>query len=1093
MAEQVIGLRIQLNGMNTVVQDIQTFEKLLKEAREDLNQIPIGSENFRELSLEIKNAEKKLGELKNSLEQGKKNVAEFGDSTRVVTQAFAGAAAAITLFGNENKAVTEAQRIVTQSLTVALTAQAIAQAEVGGATIATTIALKAEAAAAATTNGALKLLFTTVAANPFGAILVVLGAVAAAFSFLGDEAEETGETVKQTSEYFRDAKNETVAAGEKLKVYARIVNDTNQTEKVRQEAYKELKKILPELENLTLKQALATGVLNKAVEREIQLIKLRAQLKALEAIYIEEKKKENEEEKKRQDSIRLTIELEAQLRAGKAEMGGATKAEAQAIGDAYRQQQLAAQGWLSTEDKIVDLTSQILALEGDRTVVIQQNTNATKQDNKVLEQRLRLQNEQLKLLSRLNEAEGEYTSEALQRLKELRTELEKQRDTNQEFYKSAEEDFQDFLSSVIPTNEDLKALLPGGDPTFSIFQYLLSGGKGYKALFTDDKNQIELNAEGLKVLIAKQYKSNVAFLETLVKDKTVTDLEKRYSLANLLLPDSKEVQDFTFNAIVMINQFKNLIDENGKYTGEILDEQIKSVNNYFQRIVLTADKYSGKINLGGVIVEGLDKERSLEIIDDFLSGVFQILNDPTILPGFKEPMVQQLVEGIFQFDKKTLDDFTGTVEEKQLQLEAYNEAVTIVTENFKQFGITQIETFNEVTKGANEYTKEWGEIVKILSDIKTPTKDVGDVLNAQVEFGNEVADKIRSNIDLLDVFFQDLADKPEEYFRKLRITSNNIFNIIDIIQGKFGELNKLTYDELLQLQTELLTAQKAIIGTFGEEAGAQFEDFIAAVGKALKQVQKETNTALDEQIQKWTFGLQQLSATLSNLAQTFSEAFSLQLEENEYNYNKSLDSIVGDTKEANAKRIELEKGYQAEKKKLEKQARLASLRIQLAETVAAGAQGVVQAINAAKGNPVLAAVFGSINAGIAAFQLQIIAQQIAFVQQMRRGGRATFGLGGSIMGPSHENGGIKYAGGGIELEGNEAIINRNSTIKYGSLLSTINQAEGGRPIMVGSAMDSRLIEVLAKQKQEPIKAYVLESEITKSQNINRKLEQLASF
>jgi hypothetical protein len=42
-------------------------------------------------------------------------------------------------------------------------------------------------------------------------------------------------------------------------------------------------------------------------------------------------------------------------------------------------------------------------------------------------------------------------------------------------------------------------------------------------------------------------------------------------------------------------------------------------------------------------------------------------------------------------------------------------------------------------------------------------------------------------------------------------------------------------------------------------------------------------------------------------------------------------------------------------------------------------------------------------------------------------------------------------------------------------------------------MDSRLIEVLAKQKQEPIRAYVLESDITKSQTINRKLEQLASF
>ena len=42
-------------------------------------------------------------------------------------------------------------------------------------------------------------------------------------------------------------------------------------------------------------------------------------------------------------------------------------------------------------------------------------------------------------------------------------------------------------------------------------------------------------------------------------------------------------------------------------------------------------------------------------------------------------------------------------------------------------------------------------------------------------------------------------------------------------------------------------------------------------------------------------------------------------------------------------------------------------------------------------------------------------------------------------------------------------------------------------------MDSRMAEVLASTRNEPIRAYVLEQDITKSQAVNRRLEELASF
>jgi hypothetical protein len=79
------------------------------------------------------------------------------------------------------------------------------------------------------------------------------------------------------------------------------------------------------------------------------------------------------------------------------------------------------------------------------------------------------------------------------------------------------------------------------------------------------------------------------------------------------------------------------------------------------------------------------------------------------------------------------------------------------------------------------------------------------------------------------------------------------------------------------------------------------------------------------------------------------------------------------------------------------------------------------------------------------------------------------------------------------LEGNEAVINRRSTLQYSGLLSQINESGGGRPLLVNNIMDSRLAEVLASVKSEPIRAYVLEQDITKSQAVNRRLEELATF
>ena len=42
MAEKTIGIRIQLNGIDTVITDIKTLENEIRKAKEDLKQVDIG-------------------------------------------------------------------------------------------------------------------------------------------------------------------------------------------------------------------------------------------------------------------------------------------------------------------------------------------------------------------------------------------------------------------------------------------------------------------------------------------------------------------------------------------------------------------------------------------------------------------------------------------------------------------------------------------------------------------------------------------------------------------------------------------------------------------------------------------------------------------------------------------------------------------------------------------------------------------------------------------------------------------------------------------------------------------------------------------
>ena len=91
------------------------------------------------------------------------------------------------------------------------------------------------------------------------------------------------------------------------------------------------------------------------------------------------------------------------------------------------------------------------------------------------------------------------------------------------------------------------------------------------------------------------------------------------------------------------------------------------------------------------------------------------------------------------------------------------------------------------------------------------------------------------------------------------------------------------------------------------------------------------------------------------------------------------------------------------------------------------------------------AAFTPLGLGTMALIAATTASQVAVIASQK------FAKGGLVHGRSHAEGGEKFAVGGrvAELEGGEAVINRNSTAMFKPILSAINEAGGGKKFAFG--------------------------------------------
>lgn len=974
MAEPIVGLRIQLNGIDTVINDVKVLEQELTKAKQDLVDIGINfgtnSENFKKLKNEVVDTEAKLNKVKTAVQgiSPEKSIEGFSKLGAGISSSFAAATAAVSLFGNESESVQKAATQAQNLLTIALSIRGIAEVRTGAQIVAKTIVEKASTLATNAANAATKAFYTTLAANPYTAILAVVGLLVGAYLALSEatydaeEAQNSYNKVLEDTLYIYDIERGNIQATLALKL------KTAEQEGASIEKIAELKKQAT-LDTLAL------------IDREVDdLNRLRIQ---------------------RQKEISANIKDEKERKAAIDKLSQDTAKEGRRLG--LEKFKLEQQLLLDAIDLEIQQNARRKKISADRAAIIQKEIE-------LLGQRLELETRLSTLGYKIGQADSKIVEVGKNRVKNL-------------------EDLKNVLTETLPLEEQFSIKLK---ETFTSLTDI--AGNELKSLttafdvFSENAGKSGITLEELK---KEQEKINVAtktFIELnkdYVSPETIIQVQKLSSNLILLSDTLFEIGNANIKPPFSINEFRATFKELA---------QLESETTIFSperqaEIRIAAQQQQERFVAAYVSY--------IKTTKSSIQAQNKILNDPSLLP----------------------DDRT-----KQL---------AALDEQYKKIGNTLFENTKNLVL----------ENEKFNIGIDTTVKQVED-LNAQIK-------ELGGNIEVLTGFiFQNRDLFAKVYDVDLTELAKNRERASSIIE----EVGKKTYDKEKKFQQDVSDFEKKLLEKKIDISKLTYEQKLELLKDALSKEIVEVETAEDKKqkaqtktIDNVTKALQQFSQLVGQTASLYAQYYQLQLQQLEKTSKAAAEQVVGDTELANQKRIELEKQYQLKKAEIEKRALIKSLQFQLVQAIVDTAQAVVSNLEI----PPLAVAIGILGA----VQVGLIAQQLAYAQSLAGGGKIRMGAGGMVVGPSHENGGVMYAG-GVNLEGGESVINRQSSLNYAGLLSQINQSGGGQPIInnaSNSLMEERLVQAISKANQQPIRAYVLNSEITNGQAINRRLDELATI
>jgi len=967
-----IAIELEVNGVKESVKTIGELETAIEDLTEELKKTDIGSEKFNQLTNELNKARSELKTFEASFEgldpqQKTQAYVAFAES---VASGILLAQEALRSFGVENENVNNAVEASTKAINFALQSRIVLEGALEARVLATSIAQKALNTSVVAGNKALKVLFTTIAANPLGAVLAVVGLLVTAFISLSNTTEDNTEET--------DKNNEALERQNQLReAQARIIGQAE--DEIRRAREEGLGSLRQEADILEERQ--------RILEEDLKLFQ---DLAREQLIQINQQKllgQSTEELEKRYEETTRQLEIAREEAEANAKVLEALRKELENIDKQISRNEL-------------DRFSKDLSDAADEVDRLNRN------------------------LLEFGETPSPPVIKELENLLELQLKLI---ETTEESRKTLGDVFNEYNNSVVDAIED-------GDKF----------GKTYEQVRT-------FLTEAFKIGDVDEFNERIRQVRENFLGATSEEPEEvKRTIAELL-----SGYETAFNSIISLGV---------KGTTEFDTLVTPLLEGLTQKL-----QFEGSINFERIVPLNELVDEISSVAEVGADGVYKV--ETTIKNAIEE----------FSLDSETLVE--GTTQFYEARQKLINEFTETLFENARTSVMTAEDEASAREKAAQQATEAADKIIETIQR----TAEAEDAIRGVFNTFEDLQIKINENRDNLDIFFglilSNFEDVKEQFNFEFLDPSADLETNYAVIEQFFTDIGAQSV--LAFYDTE-------------EEKKEILEFFLAQRQKLLEENADKEKETQEDLLDTTLNNYQEIVNGLNQLTLSLGEASQLQIERIEARREESLNNIVGDTEEAEALRAEITEQANREIVEIERKARLRELQFTKIQAIADLAQALV---NAQKLPPPFNAIQSGIVATAGGLQVAVIQSQIDDLQ-----GAQGFSTGGFVSGPGTSTSDSIPA----LLSDGEFVVNAKSTKKFLPLLERINNQEeqfrrfnNGGFVLDGSSFmgstiqnnfdDSRIIEELRRTRQEPLRAYVFEKDITEAQQIEKRLQELSKL
>lgn len=536
-------------------------------------------------------------------------------------------------------------------------------------------------------------------------------------------------------------------------------------------------------------------------------------------------------------------------------------------------------------------------------------------------------------------------------------------------------------------------------------------------------------------------------------DKNTEALEKqKAALSNL-----RSLYDRQVEAEKQLEAIQNSRIETQISTIELLDEDFANEIQKKGELVDYNRKYF--LDLFNIQQEYRDKESNL--IQQATEREVEILDQKFLDGKIKEKDYQAERRRIQKEGAKNLTDTEKELLEqlKIINKEEYENYVLNATQKNTIAREQTILTQTEIEKLTLEFNRDQ-RIKDVENSQLTEEEKAKEILDIRKDFlGNttKLLEKER------DTQVKILKEQRDLELSNLDLTENDRLLIIEKYNKQILEVNQNTQKAIQDETAATVEVQKTQLETL-EDQLESIDDYLAAIQSLFADFESAVTNVTEQNNQRRTQIIQDSVNAQTQIL------------------DSQLQARLITQQEYDNKVLQLEQEQEQQQRELAKKSFQTNKKLNLVGATIDGARAVISTFANTPGELIIKSIAAALAGVFAATQIAVIA-------------RSTFTAADGGIVPGTNSGDIDSVS--ATLAPGEAVINSKSTSKFLPVLSAINQDGGGRSLMpnLPATNQGQKFEVVfpENKQMQPVRAYVVESDISDAQKRVQRIENSTRF